>query len=473
MSAAGYTVAFVSDNSLIPDHLLSVNDVAQILRLSPQRVRQLIKAGSLVAELVGSSWVVDRTSVMELALETGSSTRLPSSARVASNPNQLRVLSFFSGAMGLDLGLEEAGLVTVLACEFDRASRETISTNRPELPLLGNIWHYEPHEIRELAGLSEDDDIDVMAGGPPCQAFSTAGRRKGFEDKRGNVFLRYLDLITRMRPKYAVLENVRGLLSMSMQPAAHDAPVDPLARGLEGVRGGALQYVVRVLENAGYSVAFNLYNSANYGSAQVRERVVLICSRDGGRVPFLEPTHSSNPSYGLPDWRTFREVTKSIEEPHHHLNFPESRLKYYRLLTSGQYWKNLPIEMQPEALGKSFYLGGGKTGFLRRLGWDKPSPTLVTHPTMPATDLGHPQEDRPLSIEEYKRIQDFPDEWEVRGSLVDQYKQVGNAVPLSLGRAIGQALVRHSRGERWNEIAGFPYSRYKNTSDRDHRSLIA
>ena len=104
------------------------------------------------------------------------------------------------------------------------------------------------------------------------------------------------------------------------------------------------------------------------------------------------------------------------------VNFPKSRLKYYRKLKEGQNWRNLSLKLQKEALGKSFYLGGGKTGFLRRLAWNKPSPTLVTDPMMPATDLGHPVEDRPLSIQEYKRIQEFPDNWKLSGNLRNQYK---------------------------------------------------
>ena len=98
---------------------------------------------------------------------------------------------------------------------------------------------------------------------------------------------------------------------------------------------------------------------------------------------------------------------------HQHLNFPKNRLKYYKKLKAGQNWRNLSIPLQKEALGKSYFSGGGKTGFLRRLDWNKPSPTLVTDPMMPATDLAHPTQDRPLSIEEYKRIQEFPDNWKL------------------------------------------------------------
>jgi DNA (cytosine-5)-methyltransferase 1 len=116
-------------------------------------------------------------------------------------------------------------------------------------------------------------------------------------------------------------------------------------------------------------------------------------------------------------------------------------------MTWAKYWKYLPEELQREALGKSYFSGGGKTGFLRRLAWDKPSCTLVTAPNMPATDICHPTERRPLSIEEYKRIQQFPDHWEVCGSLKDQYRQIGNAVPVGLGEAVGRAILRHMAGE--------------------------
>jgi DNA (cytosine-5)-methyltransferase 1 len=153
------------------------------------------------------------------------------------------------------------------------------------------------------------------------------------------------------------------------------------------------------------------------------------------------------------------------KDGHRFVKFPEKRLKYYRILKSGQNWRDLPLELQQEALGASYFAGGGKTGFYRRLNWDKPSPTLVTHPAMPATDLAHPEEDRPLSIQEYKRIQEFPDDWDIQGSLLDQYRQVGNAVPCSLGQAIAKMLINHLNGEKPPIFKDFPYSRYNRTDD--------
>jgi site-specific DNA-cytosine methylase len=113
------------------------------------------------------------------------------------------------------------------------------------------------------------------------------------------------------------------------------------------------------------------------------------------------PTHSDSPEYGLPPWRTVRDAIAQLPPQSDHLTFPESRLKYYRMLNEGQYWRHLPAELHKEAMGASYFAGGGKTGFYRRLAWDKPSCTLVTHPAMPATDICHPVHDRPLSVTEY------------------------------------------------------------------------
>jgi DNA (cytosine-5)-methyltransferase 1 len=380
---------------------------------------------------------------------------------------KMRVLSFFTGAMGLDLGLEQAGLETILACEWDKHARATIIRNRPDLPLIDDVWLCTPSSVRAAAGLGETEEIDVIAGGPPCQAFSTAGNRKSFQDERGNVFLHFIDLAMELRPRYLVLENVRGLLSAPMSHRPHSE------RGLglpelsaEEQRGGALRHIVEKIRFHGYSVSFNLYNSANFGAPQTRERVILICSRDGQAVPHLIPTHSNDSSFGLPPWKTFREAVAGLSpDDCTSINFPEDRLRFYRLLGPGEYWKHLPLDLQKEALGNSFYSGGGKTGFLRRLAWDKPSPTLVTHPAMPATDLAHPVELRPLSIQEYKRVQMFPDNWHLEGPLIQQYKQVGNAVPLALGAALGRQLMKFDSGLVEKPPAGFKFSRYVGTSE--------
>ena len=446
----------------------TIKDAALQLGISEQRVRTLCRSGDLEAEKFGQSWMIDSNSIRTYGLRTAHKIAEDHPAHLKNEHTpQPIALSFFSGAMGLDLGIEKAGFDIRLACEVDKFCRQTITLNRPDTALLSDINDYSAADVRKAARLSEKDDIDLIVGGPPCQAFSTAGKRKGFNDDRGNVFIKYLDLAIDLNPKYIVIENVRGLLSCPMEHRPHDQRGEGFPDLSEDeLKGGALNFVLRKLETSGYGYSFNLYNSANFGTPQVRERVIVICSRDGTPPPFLTPTRSENADFNLPKWKILKESISDLEM-HHHLNFPEKRLKYYRILKSGQNWRSLPEELQKEAMGKSYYSGGGKTGFLRRLCWEKPSPTLVTHPAMPATDLAHPTEHRPLSVEEYKRIQEFPDNWILAGPLVQQYKQVGNAVPISLGFAVGELVINLLNYRQVRNFSSFKYSRYKNT---DHIS---
>ena len=380
--------------------------------------------------------------------------------------------------MGLDNGLEMGGLNIRLCVEFEHAMAETIRANRPRLPLIeDDIRKYSGTDLREKAGISKDEEVFLMCGGPPCQAFSTAGKRKSFDDSRGNVFLKFIDLVGEVRPKYFLIENVRGLLS-----ASHRAPHVATEKKLgypqaipHEEKGTALLYALGKIHALGYSATFTLYDAANYGVPQRRERVVILGSRDGFEIPLIPPTHSENGA-PLKPWVTFREAVAGLKECHA-AKLPEKRLKYFRMLKAGQYWKDLPEDMQREAMGKSFGLAGGKTGFYRRLAWDLPSPTLVTCPIMPATDLAHPEEDRPLSIEEYARIQMFPDSWHFAGRLADIYKQIGNAVPTGLGHAAAKHLLWFdalSDNQKRNLQIIDPnaiYSRYRNTNHEYFKAL--
>lgn len=389
---------------------------------------------------------------------------------MSTSKSNYKSLSFFSGCLGLDLGLEKQGIETALVSEIDKSCVKTIRANRPNLPIIGDLLDYDYKQIKSAAGLRKYERPTILVGGPPCQAFSTAGKRQAFNDPRGNVFLRYVELIKELEPEYAVIENVRGLLSASL--VHRSIELRKQSKGvtsIEEVPGSALALVLEKLRSYGYGVSFNLYNSANYGVPQIRERVILVASRNGKKLPYLAPTHSDDPSFGLPRWVSFREATKGLLEKNMHgVNFSEERLKYISMLGPGQYWKDLPTErLQKEALGNSFYSGGGKTGFLRRLAWNRPSPTLVTHPAMPATELAHPRKNRPLTVEEYKRIQQFPDDYEIQGSVINQYKQIGNAVPIGLGMALGKLIVNDIEGKKQRNVPiGFALSRYKNTDER-------
>jgi DNA (cytosine-5)-methyltransferase 1 len=460
----GYYFCFEDEPMSIPE-TISVKDAALKIGVSEQRARTLLRSGALEGRQIGKQWLTTEAAVAAY-VDSGGAKPPEDKSRSPSPLPKVKALSFFSGAMGLDQGLEKAGIHVLLACEVDKVCRRTISANRPDIALLGDIWKYSADDIRKAAGLGPKDDLDVIVGGPPCQAFSTAGARRGFKDERGNAFLRYIELILELRPKYAVIENVRGLISAPMNHTPHAERGNEWTPNLGEKSGGALFHILQMLHTNGYGVSFNLYNAANFGVPQSRERVILLCSRNGEKLPHLMPTHSQDGSFGLPKWRTLRSAVEDLDpKAGDHVDFPEDRLRFYRLLESGQYWKHLPKELHREALGASLDSGGGKTGFLRRLDWDKPSCTLVTSPTMPATDICHPEENRPLSIQEYKRIQQFPDDWIVCGSMVDQYRQIGNAVPVGLGEAVGRAILSHMVGKDERPPEGFPFSRYKATDE--------
>jgi|TARA_R110000744_G_scaffold53879_1_gene114774 DNA (cytosine-5)-methyltransferase 1 len=455
--------------------MVSIKEAASKLDLTPQQVRNLCRDAKIQADKVGRTWIISEEALKDYFSSTSAGIaedQLFYGIGEVKREDKPIALSFFSGAMGMDLGLEKAGFQTLFASEIDNACRKTIVKNKPEMALVGDMREFSPEAVREIAGLREKEDIDLVVGGPPCQAFSTAGKRKAFDDDRGNVFLSFIDMIIALAPKYAVIENVRGLLSAPLKHRPHNMrgeKNEPLT--VDELPGGALNEITSRLEKAGYAVTFNLYNAANFGTPQKRERVVIICSRDGKKAPYLEPTHSEDGSFGLKKWVTFKQAVKGLyNEDQEFIKFPEKRLKYYRLLNAGENWKSLPIELQKEAMGKSFYSGGGKTGFLRRLAWNKPSPTLVTHPAMPATDLSHPDEDRPLSVEEYKRLQEFPNNWHIEGSILDKYKQIGNAVPVGLGYAIGIHLLKLMNDKEIQNFEDFKYSRYNRTCDTKWRN---
>lgn len=438
-------------------NLLSVIDVAEKLDVTTQYIRKLIRNGDLRGMSVGKQWVIEQDD-FDTYLEKNNLAIVPRDHKRNDNtvPNII-ALSFFSGAMGLDIGMKKAGINAILACEFNKYCKMTINKNAPNMALIGDINQYTGSEILEFANIPKGKTVDVIFGGPPCQAFSTAGAGRAFDDERGNVFLKFIDIVGEIKPKYVVIENVRGLLS-----AAY-----PYKDVRKPFKGGALLIILDKLRNYGYNISFNLYNSANYGAPQIRERVVLIGKLHGKKMPYLVPTHSDNPQYNLKKWRTLKDAFKNVpnDVKHHHLEFPEKRLKYYRMLSEGQYWKHLPVEVQKEALGNVYFLGGGKTGFFRKLSYEKPSPTLVTNPAMPATDLCHPTYNRPISVEEYKAIQEFPSDWQICGPLTEQYKQIGNAVPIKLGEAIGQAIIKDMNGMHDDIPNDFKFSRYCYTDD--------
>lgn len=381
-------------------------------------------------------------------------------------------ISLFSGAMGLDLGIEKAGFSIKACVEMDKWAVETIRNNT-SIPVINkDINNVPTDEILRVSGLKKEN-VTLVIGGPPCQAFSTAGKQRGLEDFRGNVILQFLRIVAEIRPEYFIMENVRGLLSAKL----NYVPEEYIEyETIKGIKGGVFHFITSEFKKLGYKISYALLNAANYGVPEKRERIIVI-GHLGARVPIPSPTHSEHGNFGTKRWVTLRDCIGDLEnrEDLHYVELRKNSIAYMEMLKEGQNWRDLPVEMAKRAMGKAYTLSGGKTGFLRRLKFDEPSPTLVTSPTMPATLLCHPTRLRPLAIEEYARIQQFPDNWKFCGRITTIYKQIGNAVPVGLGYAVGQQVMKSINGqldlheEASNRI---PYSRYKNTTDSEFSMLF-
>lgn len=381
-------------------------------------------------------------------------------------------ISLFSGAMGLDLGVEKAGFSIRVCVEMDKWAVATIHRNT-NIPVIDkDINQVSTEDILKVSGLQKQD-VTLVVGGPPCQAFSTAGRQRGLADFRGNVILQYLRVISEVKPKYFILENVRGILSAKL----NDVPKEyDNYRSIKDIKGSVMYFITQELRKIGYTISYALLNAANYGVPEKRERVIII-GHLGERVPLPSPTHSEHGVFNTLPWVTLREVIGDLEHSQnlHFVELRQNSIPFLKKLKEGQNWRNLTPELAKEAMGKAYHLSGGKTGFLRRLSFDEPSPTLVTSPTMPATLLCHPTQLRPLSIEEYARIQQFPDNWIFEGDIPTIYKQIGNAVPVGLGYAIGKQVMQHILGNTREDeelLNKVPYSRYKNTTDYEVMALF-
>lgn len=257
--------------------LMTAQEVANFLKVTPQYVRKLIKDKKLPAKRVGKQWIITPSDLRVYIEDNNVVIEPDDHERRSEELPEIVALSFFSGAMGLDIGMRNGGIPALLACEFNKYCRMTIEKNAPDLALIGDINDYSADEILRFAKIPEGRQVDVIFGGPPCQAFSTAGAQRALNDERGNVFLRYIDVVEEIRPKYVVIENVRGLLS---------APY-PYKDIKEPIKGGALCVIVDRLEETGYTFSFELYNAANFGSPQIRERIVMIGKLGDERVPYL------------------------------------------------------------------------------------------------------------------------------------------------------------------------------------------
>ena len=362
-------------------------------------------------------------------------------------------VSLFSGAMGLDLGIEKAGFEPALCVEIDKAAVATIKKNRPDLPVIDkSVSDVTGDEIRELAGLK--GEIDLLSGGPPCQAFSVFGNRLGIEDARGQLVFEYVRLVEELFPKAFIMENVRGLLSMSIIPNSKKYADDESIDSSLTEKGSLIKMVIKEFNNIGYHVDCFVVNSANYGAPQIRERVILIGNKFGIKGNFPQPEFSNRPEDDLPPFKTLGDVigpeSEFFDRYPEVMNFSPRKLKYLSMVPEGGNWRSLPIEIQKESMGKSWYLKGGRSAYWRKLSFSFPSPTVVTMPNHAGTSMCHPSELRAISVGEAAAIQEFPEHWEFQGTTTQKFRQIGNAVPVRLGcvaaQVVTEVLDKYNKG---------------------------
>lgn len=351
-------------------------------------------------------------------------------------------ISFFAGAGGLDLGVHKAGFDVRLSVELEKKYCKTLAENNPTFNVVnGDIMTYSKERIYKDAKLKESDEIDLIFGGSPCQSFSTAGKRQAFSDERGKAMLKFIELVEEVKPKAFLLENVKGLLSA---PLKH-RPLNERGENFppleyEEKKGSALEYLLNQVKD--YNVKYKVINSAEYGVPQKRERVIFIGIRKDLNKEYKFPTKTHGGNTGN-KFNTVENVINKLKDVNHtYVNYSKERLNYMRLIPhGGGNWRDLDESIVEKAMGGAFKSGGGKTGYFRRVKANEPSPTLLTSPIQKSTNLGHPYEDRPLSIEEYIAIQGFPEGYRINGTINDQYTQIGNAVPVELAKIIASQLI--------------------------------
>ena len=328
--------------------------------------------------------------------------------------HEYSVLELFAGAGGLAIGMEKSGIKCVALNEIDKWACQTLRENRPN-------WNVLEGDIKSFSFKEYENKVDIVTGGFPCQAFSYAGKKLGLKDARGTLFYEFARAVQEVKPPICIGENVRGLLS-------HE-------------KGKTLEGMISILDEIGYNVVDpQVLKAIYYNVPQKRERLILVGVRKDIDIKYKYPQPSSK-IYNLSDALRKGELFDCDVPLSEGSKYPEYKKKVLDLVPPKGYWRNLPLEMQKEYMGKSFYLGGGKTGMARRIGWDEPSLTLTCSPAQKQTERCHPDETRPFTIREYARIQTFPDEWKFIGSISNQYKQIGNAVPCNLGKEIGYSLV--------------------------------
>lgn len=395
----------------------SLSEVADILGVSKETLRRWDTAGKLISQRNDDNnyrfYRKDQLKHFEQAQFLFKS-QWSDESKICNNV--YTVLELFAGAGGMALGLEKAGLKSVLLNEIDSHACKTLRKNRPE-------WNVVEGDVSQVDFTPYRDTVDVLAGGFPCQAFSYAGKKLGFEDTRGTLFFEFARAVKEINPKVLLAENVRGLLN-------HDD-------------GRTLDTIKSIITDLGYTLFEpRVLKAIFYKVPQKRERLIIVAVRNdlANGIDYEWPS-SYNKILTLKDALKRGELYDSDVPESEGQKYPKRKAEILSMVPPGGYWRDLPEDIQKEYMLKSFYLGGGKTGMARRLSWDEPSLTLTCAPAQKQTERCHPEETRPLTVREYARIQTFPDDWVFEGPMSAKYKQIGNAVPVNLSFAVGKSVV--------------------------------
>lgn len=313
-----------------------------------------------------------------------------------------------AGGGGLSAGLIKSGFTPLLLNDNNSDCCKTLKHNHPNVNVICG-------SMDEIDYSQYINKVDLFTGGVPCQSFSQAGLRKGLDDPRGDLMMKFIEILHLIKPKIFMIENVKGLLT-------HD-------------NGKTIEKIINELnKNETYVVRYKCLDASKYDVPQKRERVFIV-----GVIK------SISQSFEFPNESLTKKVLKDVlyDVPFSNgAKYNENKIKLFKMIPQGGCWINLPETLQKEYLGNSYYSGGGKRGILHRLSMEKPSLTLLCSPSQKQTERCHPLEERPLTIREYARIQTFDDSYEFFGSLNSQYKQIGNAVPVQLAKHMGDSLLK-------------------------------
>jgi DNA (cytosine-5)-methyltransferase 1 len=396
---------------------LTLSEASELIGKSKETLRRWDREGKLFAirEPMSNYRVYQREQVEALFADFLSHDAEDTTTNHVEPHRDYSVLELFAGAGGFAVGMEKAGLKCVALNEIDKWACQTLRSNRPNWKVLeGDIKGFEFSEYK--------NKVDVVTGGFPCQAFSYAGKKLGFADARGTLFYEFARVVREVNPLICIGENVRGLLS-------HE-------------NGKTLEGMISILDEIGYNVApVQVLKAINFRVPQKRERLMVVGIRKDIELHYEYPKPSRK-VYTLKDALKKGELYETDVPVSIGAKYPQSKKEVLELVPPKGYWRDLPLEVQKEFMGGSFHLGGGKTGMARRIGWDEPCLTLTCSPAQKQTERCHPDETRPFTVREYARIQTFPDDWRFEGSMAQQYKQIGNAVPVNLGTEVGYSIVK-------------------------------